>query len=120
MTQYKENLVIYEASDFFSRLRGLLFRPELTETEALHITPCRDVHSIGMRYDLDVVFLSVAGEVIKIKKLKPNRWCISASANSVLEFKAGIAERHGFSVGAMTGKFKTTTIRQRHVYKKIR
>lgn len=114
MIPFAENLIIYDASDFLSRLRGLLFQLELTEAEALRIIPCKNVHTIGMRYDIDVVFLSRSGEVLKIDTLKPNRWSICVRAKSVLEFKAGYAARHGFKVGSIAEPFITQSIKKRH------
>jgi len=90
------DLKVYSADTFFLRFRGLLGRRELQEDEALHIHPCKDVHTFGMKYDLDIVFLDDAGSVIKIDSLEPNRWAFCKGAKSVLEFKAGCAQLHGY------------------------
>lgn len=90
-------LNVYSASTFLQRFRGLLGRRELNSNEALHIQPCSDVHTFGMKYDLDIVFLDKAGAVLKIASLAPNRWSFCKGAKSVLEFKAGCAQLHGFN-----------------------
>ena len=94
-----EELTVYRARTFFERLRGLLGRNVLTASEALHIEPCRDVHSFGMRYPLDIVFLNDTGKVVSIGRLKPNSWMKCKRAKSVLELRAGSAERYGLQVG---------------------
>jgi uncharacterized membrane protein (UPF0127 family) len=85
-------LVIYKANTFWERLRGLLGRRMLDANEALHIQPCSDVHSFGMKYPLDILFLDKAGHVLKADVLKPNSWLFCKGATSVLEFKAGCSQ----------------------------
>ncbi len=92
----QSTLKVYSAETFYLRLRGLLGRRQLQEDEALHLQPCKDVHTFGMKYDLDIVFLDDAGSVIKIDSLEPNRWAFCKGARSVLEFKAGCAQLHGY------------------------
>ncbi len=57
---------------------------------AMLLRPARSVHSIGMRFDLDVAFLDADGVVIRTLRLHRNRitppvW----RARSVLEAEAG-------------------------------
>lgn len=90
------DLTLYSADNFLLRLRGLLGRRELQHDEALHIQPCHDVHTFGMKYDLDIVFLDDSGTVLKVDSLEPNRWAFCKGAKSVLEFKSGCARLHGY------------------------
>jgi len=92
----QEQLTLYSANTFYQRLRGLLGRRQLGDNECLHITPCADVHSFGMSYPLDIVFLDGDGSVLDVKPLPPNRWTYCAGAKSVIEFRIGCANRHGF------------------------
>lgn len=50
----------------WSRLRGLLARPRLRgdAQQALWLRPCGSVHTVGMAYPLDIVFLDRAGRVL--------------------------------------------------------
>jgi len=50
----------------WSRLRGLLARPPLLgpATQALWLVPCGSIHTMGMRYALDIVFLDRKGHVL--------------------------------------------------------
>lgn len=46
------------ADTFWSRLRGLQYRAPLKEHEGLLITHCPSVHMIGVRFPIDVIFLT--------------------------------------------------------------
>lgn len=73
-------------SRFLERLCGLLFSPRLKNNEALLIEPCSSVHTVGMRYAIDVVFIDKDWHVVKItKSLKPWRMAASNKAYRVLE-----------------------------------
>jgi len=81
-------------SNIWDRLRGLLGRKQLNEEQGLWISPCPSVHTIGMRYPIDVVFLDRRGEVKKIShNLKPMKFSSCVGAYSVLELTEGMAEK---------------------------
>ena len=73
------------------RLVGLLGTQNLPEDEAYWLIPCNSVHTLGMKYPIDVYFLDKKNRVIsEIKNLKPNRFSpLLWKAHSALEFKAG-------------------------------
>lgn len=48
----------FVADTFWTRLRGLQYRPPLEENEGLFITNCPSVHMIGVRFPIDVIFLT--------------------------------------------------------------
>lgn len=48
------------------RLRGMLFRDPDDVTRLL--IPCHDVHTFGMRYPLDVAFISRDGHVLSVHR----------------------------------------------------
>lgn len=52
------------ASSVPQRLRGMLFRDPDDVTRIL--VPCRDVHTFGMRYPLDIAFISKDGYVLDV------------------------------------------------------
>ncbi len=88
------------ATTFTTRLVGLLGQPPLQPDEALLIAPCRAVHTFGMSYCIDVVFLDRHNRVIKAVAAMPPRriaWCWRARA--VAELAAGQARRAGFQAG---------------------
>lgn len=84
-------IAIVEHADTFSmRLRGLLGREPLLKHSGLMISPCYQVHSIGMNYALDIVFLDKAGLVLSFDQhLMPYRIAVNRRAYQVLELPAG-------------------------------
>ncbi len=85
----------------WTRLRGLLGRPEPQEGEGLLIVPSRGVHMMGMRYSLDVVLLDGAGTVVALyPELPPwGKTRMHRGARVALELPAGSIERTGTSTG---------------------
>ncbi len=89
------------ASGAIARMRGLLGSESLPEGEGLWIRPCRGIHSIGMKYAFDALFIDPSMKVIGAYKRFPrNRISkIFPSADGVLELSAGAIERTGTRVG---------------------
>ena len=83
-----------------ARRKGLLGRAGLGEGEGLWIVPCESVHTIGMRFAIDLVYLDRSRRVKKVRGSVP-AWRISACllAHSVLELPAGTIERTGTTAG---------------------
>jgi uncharacterized membrane protein (UPF0127 family) len=82
------------------RRRGLLGRDRLGEEEGLWIVPCEAVHTFGMKFPIDAVFLSRSYRVLKIREnLPPRRLALCWRAHSVLELPAGTVRRTGTTVG---------------------
>lgn len=79
------------ARNFFSRAFGLLFKKKLSDKECLLITPCKSIHTIGMRYNIDVVFIDAFGYITDIYYDVSPFKVLSASkeACSVIEFLGG-------------------------------
>jgi uncharacterized membrane protein (UPF0127 family) len=91
---------VWVAEDATERMRGLLARPPLAEGEGMLITPCRMVHTFGMRYALDLVFLDRAGTVRKlVRHIRPARMAGSLASYATLELRHGEIDRLGLSVG---------------------
>jgi len=80
-----------EATGFFYRLRGLMGRRRFDSGEALHIVPCRAIHTFFMRVEIDAAFLDGAARVIKaVPHLPPWRTTrVVFEARSVLELPPG-------------------------------
>ncbi len=84
----------------WERMRGLLGRPALSPDEGLLIEPCSSVHTLGMGYPIDVVYLSREGRVVKIREgLAPLRLSQCLGAAMTLELAAGAAARHHIEPG---------------------
>ena len=85
---------------FWTRLRGLLGRPVPGAGEGVWITPCRQVHTLGMTYPIDVLHLDGAGRVLSTQTLRP--WRLGRyvfAAVGVLELRSGEAARLGIEEG---------------------
>ena len=82
------------------RMRGLLGRDHLSPDEALLLERCGSVHTFGMRFAIDVVFLDRHRRVIAIHPGVPRRrMLLNLRAAHTLEMPADGARRHGLSVG---------------------
>lgn len=82
-----------------AKRRGLLGRRSLEG--ALVLDGCRWIHTVGMKFDLDVAYLDNGGYVIKTVRMAP--WRIGlpvAKACRVIEAEAGAFARWGLNVGA--------------------
>ncbi len=79
-----------------TRKIGLLKHTRLEPGEGLWIIPCEAVHTIGMKFPIDVLFLDRKRRVLKVRSAMP-RWRIAGSlfAHSVLELPAGTAAATG-------------------------
>ena len=89
------------ADTFFSSLLGLMGRRCLPDGEGLWINPCQAVHSMWMRFPIDVVFLGDARSVVHlVEGLRPFRITRFVSvARSVIEIPAGTVARTETKVG---------------------
>ena len=77
-----------------ARLLGLALLPGLDPDEALVIPHCTSVHSFGMRFEIDVVFVDRDWLPIYIEyDVGPRRVLRSRFARSVIEVAAGEAGR---------------------------
>ncbi|HEU4458259.1 MAG TPA: DUF192 domain-containing protein [Methylibium sp.] len=93
-------LRVRHALRWHERLRGLLARAPLGPDEALEIAPCNSVHTAGMRYAIDVVFVDRRGGIVRVVEgLKPWRAAACWRASRVVELHAGCAARHGLAPG---------------------
>jgi len=89
------------ADGFYTRLVGLLRDRQLEHGNGLWIIPCNSIHSIGMKFIFDAVFLDKDLRVVHLmSEMKP--WRISKmvfSAHSVLEIPAGIISQTATELG---------------------
>ena len=75
------------------RRTGLLKHTRLEPGEGLWISPCESVHSFGMKFTIDVVYLDKKKRVKKVRKaMVPRRISACLTAHSVLELPEGTIE----------------------------
>lgn len=81
------------ADSFFTRLMGLMYRKELEENTGLLLRPCSQIHTFGMKFAIDAVFLNKGGYVLSIMtKIEPHRILpYIPKSRQVLELNAGEA-----------------------------
>ena len=84
-----------------TRRTGLLKRTGLNPGEALWIVPCRGVHTIGMKFPIDIVALDEKGTVIdRVSGLSPWRIRLPKRGTAgVLELADGALAVSGTQVG---------------------
>ncbi|MGI6119136.1 MAG: DUF192 domain-containing protein [Desulfosporosinus sp.] len=80
------------ADSFFKRLIGLLKHQSLATSAGILLSPCKQVHTIGMNFSIDVIFLSVDDQIVHIEYSMPpgkiSKYVRSAAR--VLEVQAGL------------------------------
>ena len=73
-----------------ARRTGLLGHASLKPGEGLWIVPCEAVHSFGMKFAIDLVYLDRKKRVRKVRKaMMPRRLSACVTAHSVLELPSG-------------------------------
>jgi uncharacterized membrane protein (UPF0127 family) len=89
------------AENFRDRLVGLLGRSSLEGGEALWLSPCRSIHTFGMRFPIDALFLDSRRVVVRtVDVLPPRRARFGGrGAASVIELPAGTVARTGTKPG---------------------
>ena len=81
---------VMQTSSMLERMRGLLGRPPLQQHQGLLIKPCSSVHTFGMRYPIDLVFLDKNWRIMKlVHSLKPSRIVWAWGAYMVIEMLGG-------------------------------
>jgi uncharacterized membrane protein (UPF0127 family) len=82
------------------RRTGLLKHTGLKPGEGLWIAPCEGVHTFGMKFPIDVLFLSKKKQVLKARPdMVKGRIAFSLRAYSVLELPAGTLAQTGTVAG---------------------
>jgi uncharacterized membrane protein (UPF0127 family) len=75
------------------RRTGLLKHDRLEPGSGLWIAPCEAVHSFGMRFAIDLVYLDRKKKVRKVRReMIPRRLSACLTAHSVLELPVGTVD----------------------------
>jgi len=88
-------------SGFFPRALGLLARRHLHGDEGVWLTSCRAIHTVGMAYALDVIFVDGSGRVLRTcRNVPPNTLVLRCTrAKAVIELSAGTIDRVAVALG---------------------
>ncbi len=92
---------VRKADNFLTRLIGLLKRKHLGPEEALWLMPSKGIHTIGMKFPIDVVFLNRGHHVVGLMSgLLPYRIsAVHLSGYSVLELPNGTIKKSCTEIG---------------------
>jgi len=89
------------ANSFWSRLVGLLGRPSLESGGGVWLIPGNSIHTIGMRFPIDLVLLSRSARVVEVReRVRPYSvvWP-KLTARSVLELPEGTVSATRTEIG---------------------
>jgi len=76
-----------------ARNKGLLGRDSLSSGEGLWIVPCEAVHTFGMRFPIDLVYIDRKKVVRKVRSnVRPWRLSGCLAAHSIIELPAGTVQ----------------------------
>ncbi|MEO6908822.1 MAG: DUF192 domain-containing protein, partial [Abditibacteriaceae bacterium] len=92
------------ANNPLTRMKGLLGRETLADDEGLLIVPCSSIHMWGMKFALDVIFLTRENVVTDFaENISPGKIYAAkrhhGKAHAALEVAAGTAARNGLQWG---------------------
>lgn len=92
---------IQHARTLWARSRGLLGRKGLEPGEGLLLQPCSGIHTFGMRFPIDAVFLDREANVVHlVQEMGPQRVSRYVfKAHSVLELPPGTIQSTGTRLG---------------------
>jgi len=92
-----KDVQILKANTWLTRLVGLLGHSNLSDSEGMLFEPGGGIHTVGMRFTIDVVYLDKDNRVLGIvNDMKPWRFSFAPKGTvAVLELSSGNAKRTG-------------------------
>ena len=106
--QPQQILDVAITESFLDRNRGLLALAPLQVGQGLLITKCNSIHTVGMHYPIDLIYLNRALQIVKlVMSIVPSRASICWRASAVLEAYSGTIEALNLHVG-MQMTYKVT------------
>lgn len=100
-TQLTLASMVRMAVDPLARVKGLLGRDTLPAGEALVFPECHSIHTVGMRFPIDAIFVDKRWRVVALRpRLGPGRLVFPVwNAWGVVEMASGALERVPLQVG---------------------
>ena len=91
------------ADTFWTRAIGLLGQPSLPDGMGLWIRGASSIHTVGMKFSIDLIFLDRTKRVVTTSvNVPPGRMRLGGlGAESVIEVQAGWLEMTGLAVGTL-------------------
>ena len=96
-----QTITIMQTERLFERMRGLIKRTlDKEHVAGLWIIPCNAVHTIGMNYPLDLIYVDKNNTVVKvIKNIGQGQFSGALKAHSVIEMYAGATQDLDIKIG---------------------
>ena len=95
---------ILHANTFWKRLKGLLGTKVLGVGHGILITPCNSIHTFGMNYPIDVLFVDKDHRIIKIiSQMSSGKLAMAFGSRYVIELPGGTAQQTLCGVGDLLG-----------------
>jgi uncharacterized membrane protein (UPF0127 family) len=92
------------------RNKGLLGRKGLSPGDGLWIVPCQSVHTFGMQFSIDLVYLDRKRRIRKVQEnVPPWRISVCFSAHSIIELPSGVIRETKSKAGDRL-EFITTSV----------
>ena len=90
---------LLEARGILGKIQGLLGQADLPPGHGV-LLRTKEVHTLGMRFAIDAVYLSRRGVVLRVDTMPPGRiGPVVLRARWILEMRAGEAARLGIAPG---------------------
>jgi len=88
------------ADSFWKRLKGLLGTKSLERGYGVVIKPCSSVHTFGMSYPIDVLFVDAHDRIIKIVVgMAGGRGSMALGSSYVIELPKGTVQQAVCTIG---------------------
>ncbi|WP_170291867.1 DUF192 domain-containing protein [Heliobacterium mobile] len=99
------DLWVTHATSLGERQKGLLGDSVLPPERGLLLTPCSQIHTVGMAFPIDVIYLSSEGYILDMDTpVEPGKWGLPRDGcEHCLELSAGRARRLGLLPGMRLG-----------------
>lgn len=90
---------LIEVKGMLATMQGLLGRPDLPPGYGVMLK-AKEVHTVGMRFPIDTVYLTRRGLVLRVATMQPGKLGpVMLKARWIVELRAGEAQRLGIVAG---------------------
>jgi uncharacterized membrane protein (UPF0127 family) len=96
------------AVTFLTRLKGLMFRAQLSQGGGLYLHPCKSIHTFFMKFPIDVLYLNKDWKIVGLEEqLQPGKIGRNVpGAVSVIELESGSIQKNSIKEGQIVKLLK--------------